>query len=117
MPIANIHDASAHELGTHIRNLSIRIARLEGQIEPRGRARARTIKIVRSTILMAGGLLTATAIDMLGLILTFLGCWDCVEVVVEDAREMNRQHAVRRLLTQLSAEIDAAESELSRRLP
>jgi hypothetical protein len=75
--------------------LVVRIAVLGPQIEPRVHERKRTIKIVRSTGLMAGGLLTATVVDLWGLIISLLGAWDCIEAVEDDVREMNRQHNAR----------------------
>jgi hypothetical protein len=99
------------ELANLIRNLAVRIAVLAPQIEPRVHARKRTIKIVRSTALMAGGLLTATVVDLVGLIISLLGVWDCIEAVEDDVREMNREHAARRSLVQLEMELAAAEAE------
>lgn len=108
-------DLSDRELANLIRDLVVRIAVLAPQIEPRVHARKRTIKIVRSILLMAGGLLTATVVDLWGLIISGLGVWDCIEAVEDDVREMNRQHAAGRSLVQLEMELAIAEVEFERR--
>jgi hypothetical protein len=64
---------------------------------------------------MGGGLLAATLIDFLALIITVLGLWDCIEAIEDDVRTMNRQHELRRVLIGLENELDALEAEIERR--
>jgi hypothetical protein len=62
-----------------------------------------------------GGLLTAVVVDLVGLIISVLGVWDCIEAVEDDVREMNRQHAARSSLIRLEMELTVAEAEFERR--
>ena len=115
MPLRDLRSLSDRELGNHVRDVVLRIAVLEVQIEPVAARRARTIKIVRSTILMGGGLLAATLIDFLALIITVLELWDCIEAIEHDVRTMNHQHELWRVLIELENELDALEAEIERR--
>lgn len=111
----DLRSLSDRELGNAIHDLALRIAVLEAQIEPPAAGRKRTIKLVRSLVLMAGGLIAATAFDLLGMVLTLLGAWDCAEAVTEDAAEMNCQIELQRSITELGIELTLVEDELRRR--
>lgn len=102
------------ELLEQLRNLRLRIALLEPHIDTARDRTRRTTKIVRGTILTAGGFLAAT-IDPLGLLLVVLGGWDWVDTISDDADTTNRGLAVRRQINALEAELDEIESELVRR--
>jgi hypothetical protein len=117
VPLPDLRGLSDRELGNYVRDTVLRIARLESQIEPAAARRKRTVKIVRSTILMGGGLLAATVVDLLALIIALLGLWDCFEAIEDDVRTMNRQHELRRVLIGLESELDALEAEIERRRP
>jgi len=110
-----LRDLSDRELADHVRGLERDIAAFGAQLEPASAKRKRTVKIVRATVLTAGGLFAAS-FDFLGIALTLLGVWDWAEVFVDDAREMNRQIALRSTLTELEDRFDAAQEELLRRL-
>jgi hypothetical protein len=85
----DLGELSDRHLVDHARDLAYRIGALEGQLESSAARRKRTVKIVRSTILISGGLLGATLVDFLGLVITVLGFWDCVEAIRDDATAMN----------------------------
>lgn len=112
---SNFAELSDRELVQYARDLAYRIGALEGQLESAAARRKRTVKIIRSTILISGGLVGATLVDLLGLVITVLGLWDCVEAVQEDAAAMNRQHELRRIVSSLAAEVNAIEAEFRRR--
>jgi hypothetical protein len=80
MAAVDLRDLSDVELIDHLRDLRLQIALLEPNIETWKDRRRRTIKIVRGTILTAGGFIGAT-IDPLGLLLVVLGGWDWVEAI------------------------------------
>ena len=111
----NFSELSDHELVEYARDLAYRVGSLEGQIESAAARRKRTIKIIRSTILISGGLVGATLVDLLGLVITALGLWDCVEAIQDDATTMNRQHQLRRTVSSLTAELNEIETEFRRR--
>lgn len=106
---------SDRELVEYVRDLAYRIGELEGQIESAPARRKRTVKIIRSTILISGGLIGATVVDLLALVIAILGLWDCVEAIQEDAAAMNRQHQLRYAVSVLAADLDAVEAEFRRR--
>ena len=108
-------ELSDRELVEYARDLAYRIGTLEGQLESGPARRKRTIKIIRSTILISGGLIGATIVDLLGLVITVLGLWDCVEAIQEDAAAMNRQNQIRRIVSSLTDELNAIEAEFRRR--
>lgn len=110
-----LRDLSDRELTDHIRNLERDIAAFGAQIEPAAAKRKRTVKIVRATVLTAGGFFAAS-FDFLGTVFILLGVWDWAEVFVDDAREMNRQIALRRALQELESRFDAAQEEFLQRL-
>lgn len=114
MPPPDLRAFSDRDLSHYARDLAYRIAALEARIEPATASRKRTIKIVRSTVLMGGGLLAAT-LDLFALIITLLGVWDCIEAVHEDVATMNEQHELRRTVIGLQVEMDAIEAEFQRR--
>jgi hypothetical protein len=111
----NLEELSNRELVEYARDLSYKIGALDAQIETTAARRKRTIKIIRSTVLISGGLVGATVVDLLALVITVLGLWDCVEVIQEDAIAMNRQHQLRRTISNLADELNAIEAEFRRR--
>jgi hypothetical protein len=111
----NLADLSDRDLVAYTRDLVYRIGTLEGQMESAAARRRRTVKIVRSTILISGGLLGATLIDLLGLVIAVLGLWDCIEAIQDDATAMNRQREMRRTVSNLAGELNAVEAEFRRR--
>jgi hypothetical protein len=106
---------SDRELVEYARDVVYRIGALEGQIESPAARRKRTLKLIRSTILISGGLVGATLVDLLGLVITVLGFWDCVEAIRDDADAMNRQQQLRRIVSGLADELNAIEAEFRRR--
>jgi hypothetical protein len=106
---------SDRELVEYARDLAYRIDALGGQIESAAARRKRTVKIIRSTILISGGLVGATVVDLLALVITVLGFWDCVEAIQEDAAATNRQRQLRLVVSDLADELSAIEDELRRR--
>lgn len=112
---SNLAELSDRELIDYARDLAYRIGALEGQIESPVARRKRTVKIIRSTILISGGLVGATLVDLLGLVITVLGFWDCVEAIRDDAAAMNRQDELRRIFSRLAGELNAIEAEFRRR--
>jgi hypothetical protein len=115
VPPADLRDLSDRDLGLYAHDVFHRISALEAQIESPASRRKRTVKIVRSTILMSGGLMAASFVDLLALILTLLGIWDCIEALQDDAAAMNRQLELRRTIRGLESELTAIEAEFERR--
>src|SRR5581483_2346882 len=114
MPVPNLGQLSDRELNEYLLRLNQRIADLAPRLDtPRERNR-RTVKVLRGTILIAGGLFTAT-VDPIGVVLLLLGGWDWAEGISDDAETMNRGLAVRRQMNELEAELDEVEAELRRR--
>jgi hypothetical protein len=111
----NFAELSDRELVEYARDLAYRIGALDAQIESAAARRKRTVKIIRSTILISGGLVGATVVDLLALVITVLGLWDCVEAIREDVAVMNRQHQLRRIVSNLADELSAIEAEFHRR--
>lgn len=111
----NLAELSDRELVDYARDLAYRIGALDGQVETSGSRRKRTFKIIRSTILISGGLVGATLVDLLGLVITVLGFWDCIEAIQDDAVAMNRQLESRRTISNLANELNAIEVEFRRR--
>jgi hypothetical protein len=107
---------SDHELGNLVRDIRGQINACEVQIERRSQRRKRTIKLVRGTLLTAGGFVTATY-DILAFFLVLAGLWDWIEAVAEDAEAMNRQIALMRNLRDLEDELRSVEKEFERRRP
>lgn len=105
---------SDHELGNFVRDIRGQIIAYEAQIERRSQRRKRTIKLVRGTLLTAGGFLTATY-DLLALFLVLTGLWDWIDAVAEDAQSMNHQTVLRRDLKRLEDQLTLAENEFERR--
>jgi hypothetical protein len=66
----DLRDLSDHELADHIRILERDIASFGARIEPAAAKRKRTIKIVRATVLTAGGFFVAS-FDFLGIARSF----------------------------------------------
>lgn len=64
---------------------------------------------------MSGGLLGAALVDLLGLVITVLGFWDCVEAIRDDAAAMNRQHELHHIVSSLADELNTIEAEFRRR--
>jgi hypothetical protein len=114
MAAVDLPGLSDSELLERLQALRLQIALLEPDIEDRKDRRRRTIKIVRGTILAAGGFLGAT-VDPMGLFLVLLGGWDWVEGISDDATEMNKNLAVRRRVNELAAQLDEIELELRKR--
>jgi hypothetical protein len=110
----DLRGLSDAELIEHLRDVRLRIAVLEPQIETRTNRIRRTIKAVRGTFLTVGGFLTLTA-DLFGFLLVLLGWWDWIETIADDARETNRGLAVRRAMAKLALELDKVQMELGRR--
>jgi hypothetical protein len=105
---------SNQELGDLIRDLRLRSVAYQAQLATLPSSRERTIKLVRGTVLVAGGLHSIT-FGVLAAILLILGAWDWVETVRSDVETMNRQIEFRRALFELTRTIEAAEAELDRR--
>jgi hypothetical protein len=114
MPDVDLRRLSDAELIDHLRDVRLRIAVLEPQIQTRTDRIRGTIKVVRGTILVAGGILTMTA-DLFAFLLILLGAWDWTETIADDARETNRSMAVRRAMRQLVIDLDEVQAELGRR--
>jgi hypothetical protein len=114
MALADLRDLTDAALIEYLRDLRLRIALLGPQIETAKDRRGRTIKVLRGTVLTAGGFLAAT-IDPLGLLLVLLGGWDWVENISDDATTMNRDLTLRRQMNALGAELEAVRSEMVRR--
>ena len=104
-----------HELGNFIRDLRLRVAANEAQLESPSAGRQRTIKILRGTILTAGGLVGAS-FEPFSIVLTIIGCWDWVDTIRDDVNAMNRQIQLRETLIDLERQIAMAEAELERRI-
>ncbi len=102
---------SISELEDFIQDCRLRIARCEAQIEPSAFQRRRTFKILRGTVLMAGGFFGAT-FDPITLFLILLGAWDWIDGFSEDAAAMNRQIALHREANDISEQLDAAQARL-----
>lgn len=109
--IENIPD---RELGDFIRGLTIEIAALQSQVEPDSAPTKRTVRLVRVTILTAGGFFGAT-VDPWALILTALGMWDWIDSISEDANITNRQIVISQHLADLEIKLAAATVELRKR--
>jgi hypothetical protein len=106
---------SIEELGNLIRDLRLQIVVYQAQLEVPTASRQRTIKIIRNTILTAGGIYGAT-FTLAAAILAVLGFWDWIDTIRSDVATMNRQIRFRRALTDLTQQLIAAESELDRRI-
>jgi hypothetical protein len=100
--LRNLSDA---ELSERLRDVQLTIGLLGSQIETKNERRNRTIKVIRGTILTAGGFIVAT-IDSLGLLLVLLGGWDWVDGISGDAKSTNKDVAVRGKIYELNAELD-----------
>src|SRR5947209_3538071 len=109
--LGNLSDA---ELNDRLREMRLTVGLLGPQIETRKERRNRTMKVVRATVLTAGGLIAAT-IDSLGLLLVLLGGWDWVDGISGDAKATNKDIAMRRRISEVNAELDLIEFELRRR--
>jgi ribosomal protein L29 len=116
MPMAaeELRDLSDVELKERLRDVRLTIGLLGPQIETRKKRKSRTIKVIRGTVLMAGGFIAAT-IDPLGLTLVLFGGWDWVEGIADDAKATNKDVAMRRKINELNAELDLIEFELRQR--
>jgi hypothetical protein len=111
----SLGDLSDRDLIKYIRSLDRDIGAARAQIETAATRRKRTLRIVRATILTAGGFFAAT-FDVLGIALTCFGVWDWIEVIADDAEEMNRQIALHRAAEEYLRLLQEAEEELQRRL-
>jgi hypothetical protein len=109
--IAKLSDRALGEL---IYALTVEIASIQSQVEPPTASRKRTWRLIRSTILMAGGFFGAT-VDLWSLILAALGMWDWLDSVSEDAVVTNRQIDVSQRLTYLDFKLALATIELRKR--
>ena len=105
---------SDRDLGTFIRDLRLKIAACEARIEPPAVTRLRNIKLARGTLLTVGGLL-GIAWEPIAAVVFFVGLWDWIDAVAEDASVMNRQLKLRRELAEISFQLAVAEAELRRR--
>jgi hypothetical protein len=115
MSTPDLSSLSDTELSEHISRLNLRIAELAPQLDTSRDQRRRTVRIVRGTILTAGGLFTAGTVDLLGILLVILGCWDWAEGISDDAEATNRGLAVRRRMNEFEAELEVIATELRRR--
>jgi hypothetical protein len=111
--VRSLSDARLRE---HLRDLRLEIGLLAPFIEAREERTQRTIKVIRGTVLMAGGLVFAT-FEPAGAILALLGGWDWIVGISDDAKAMNQNLAMRRKINDLNAELDVIESEFRRRGP
>ena len=102
------------ELGDRIRDLIREIGTLGEQIEPDTHSVARSWRLIRSTILMAGGLFGAT-IEIWTVVLAGLGLWDWIDAMVEDSAIANRQMKLKQRLADLELTLAALTIELRRR--
>lgn len=109
--IVNLSD---RELGELISELTIEIAALQEQVEPTSGSAKRTWRLVRSTILMTGGLFAAT-IEIWTVILALLGLWDWIDTIREDVAFTNRQNAISQQLTDLEFKLAIMTVELRKR--
>ncbi len=116
MAEVDLRRLSDDELKDYLRDLTIRIALLEPHLETSEDRRRRTVKIVRGTILSAGGFLGAEK-SPLGFLLVLLGGWDWIEAISDDAKATNKNLVIRRGINALNAELDDVERELRRRNP
>jgi hypothetical protein len=114
MAAVDLPGLSDTELLERLRDLRLQIALLAPDIETREDRRRRTTKIVRGTILAAGGFIGAT-IDPMGLMLVLLGGWDWVEGISDDANEMNKNLALHKRVVELNNELGEIDVELRRR--
>ncbi len=104
-----------HELGNYIRDLRLQIVDYQARLEPSSAPRQRTIKLIRGTLLTAGGILGAT-VELFAAILIIVGSWDLIETIRDDVNAMNQQLHFRRALAELYIQLDEAEAELERRV-
>ncbi len=74
----------------------------------------RTVKLIRGTILTAGGFFGA-AFDALSLLLVLVGFIDWLEAITDDARAFNRHLSLQQRMVALRDRINAAAAELARR--
>jgi sugar-specific transcriptional regulator TrmB len=116
VPPPAVRSLSDQDLDLYVRELSNEINNLGSQIALLSPSYKRVVKIVRASILTAGGFIAASEVDVLGLVLTVFGVWEWVEAFAEDAEEMNRELAMRRNITRLRVELAVAEAEIDRRL-
>lgn len=109
--VRGLSDARLRE---HLRDLRLEIGLLRPHIETRAQRTERTIKVLRGTVLMSGGLMVAT-LDPSGAVLVLLGGWDWVVGISDDAKAMNKNLAMRRRVNGLNFELTLVELELRRR--
>jgi hypothetical protein len=107
---------STPDLRNRIRELDREIARLKELIPTEEQERKGTRRLVRGAALTIGGLILAPPLGVATLLLTAVGLWDWVDGVVEDNQTMNKALAARNRIIVLTAELDAAETELHSRL-
>jgi len=104
------------ELVDLINDLQIEAEALVPFVEDRRAWNRRTIRLVRGTVLTAGGFFGAT-FDPISLLLVLLGFIDWLEAIVDDARALNQQLTLRQRIVSLRRRIEAALAELERRRP
>ena len=102
------------ELVDLIHDLQIEADALVPFVEDRRTWNRRTIRLVRGTILTAGGFFGAT-FDPIALLLVLLGFIDWLEAITDDARVLNQQLTLRQRIVSLRQRIEAADAELERR--
>lgn len=112
---ADLARYSNQQLGNLIRDLRLQIAAYQAQLESPSAPGQRTIKVVRSTILTAGGIYGLT-FTLLAALLAIIGFWDLIDTIRSDVDTMNQQLHFRRALWELTLLLDAAETELDRRM-
>ncbi len=115
MPVQDLRVLPDNELAQYVVALQYRVATCELLLESVTSRLKRTVKIVRSVFLMAGGLAASVESDFLGFVLVGFGVWDCAEAVGEDAEAENRTRRLEGEAAELEAEMSLAEIEVTRR--
>jgi hypothetical protein len=105
---------SDHDLGRLARELETEIAVRRAQIEGPAAERKATRRILRGTFLTAAGFFGLT-LDPVSGVIAFVGLWDWIEGVRDDAEATNRQTRLRADWQRLANQLAAVETEVRRR--